>query len=478
MLRALVAPMFSTGLRTVGAALLGACAVATPAGAFTPTIEQVDRGSGVTGGSSLNGSSVDARYITDDGRFALFDFRQASPFRNSQTAEERAKSGVYLRDTVSDTLRQLARGNTETSGVTADQRTISVITEEPLLAADANGATDLYLIDLATGAPTLAPTNGPVTGGAITADGRSIVWSSATGTARRALPAGPIERLSDLPMPTSPRGPGITLSSTPFLVNRTLMSRDGRVVVTARSAAVRIVTPGGNVNLEGWGGFVTPDGAMFVSTSASDGGGVMVRDLAAGTSRTFGSDTTLHGAQPMAFTADGTRLIYLNRLGYIRTMDLRTGALVTLAGPDYRLQRTDVFSSDLGFLLSGWYHAFVVPRTRALPEPADLPDAFALMRFEAGCRDNPNDFILGATRPTFALSSGGIRGATLTFTNAAGAVLGRYAVAPGKSVGASIGWTGGWTVDVAITLDDGRIVRGRWTQRPYTGTEVCPPLYF
>lgn len=472
---------------------------ALPAGASAATIgEQVDRQTGVAGGTILAGGTPTPRWVSDDGRFVLFDEDVRGPARASQTAGERSASGVYLRDTVADTSTQLAKGNVRTTNLTSDLKTISVVTSEALTAADTDGTPDLYLIDVASRAPTLFPTGtGFVRDGAISTDGSAVVWSDADGTWRRPAAVGAAAvRLSTKVMPGVP-----SVGATAYLPEqigglrgRQSISRDGSAVgfiveepaggisVTLHAFVVRLGKA--DVPLDtGSSPFLSPDGNTAYAIDRQGATTLRAYDVNAGGAAHDVADSSAIGIPYLTdVSTDGRTLALFDwQTTAMRTVDTSSGA-TSAVGPALPSVAT---SSRTLLSANGAFEAATTPRghlmlvptgATPLPEAPDLPSPLSWVGFDLGCTRSPYG-ISSNRRPSFAVLDDTFTptaaSARLVFRSTSGIPIGTYTVRPGAGASVPLGWVGNWVLDATVTLADGRSLTARWTQGPYSGTDSC-----
>lgn len=472
-------------LSTLAALTCAAASCATPA--LAATGEQVNRGNGVAGAGGLTGTLSTPRFVSDDGRYSLFDHSIRGAVYKSQTAEERRGSGLYLRDIVANTTTQVVSGNVRTTGVTQDLAVASLVTAERLTPADTDTLDDLYVVDATTRVATLVPTGaGAVQNGAITRDGSAYVWSDATGTYRQPRAGGAAVKLST------------DLISGPNngLVNRTTMSADGRTVAVfhptnynksiARlgAAAVPVLLPGSDPGELGSSPLVSADGRVAL---ASVFGKFWVVDIATGAVRLLLPGSSNQIFTPIETLSDtGTSAIVV-RGGTVQRLNLATGGLtVLLNGP----ANWFVLSANEKFILTGLggreggMPTLTVQPMNGQPVPAgsgDAPAPTAYLSFDPGCVKSG---AFGRFYRPFVVFQSWLgdwapeaRSATVVFrSRTTGAVIRTVTMTPMSPVGKElpIGWTGNWIADMSVMLVDGRVLNQRWYQGIYTGTETCP----
>lgn len=481
--------------RAIFVASLAAAVLAPTANAAVPLGEQVNRGTGVAGVGAFTGTASFGRGVTDDGRLALFDHRVLGAAGKSQSEAERKTSGVYVRDVASNTTTQLVSGNARTTGLTDALDRISILTSDKLTAADTDTTQDLYLVDVATKVATLVATPQPVLDGALTRDGKTIVWADATGVYRRALTSTSAELVTNGAL----AGDSATLGG---LLNRKLISRDGGVVAIQTGGAAGQLA-------------IARAGKAAIAVGSASGGSLR---LAADGRRAFAyTDLSLRGIDVVAGTVtagDVSPSVKGSSVSLDQVNDDGTAGVLVVQGAHWKLdlvagKRTVLledrnhqtasswvtgraYSQNLRYALANVdYPAggatagqtlLALPLGGAtLPGGTDAPSPFAYLVFDPGCvaryawlqPRKPGVYMQdqsGLPTPVSATvnffnTSTGKHLATASFPASGGF--------PYYSYNLNIGWTGGWRAEASLKLSDGRTVTDRWYQSSYYGTGYC-----
>lgn len=151
---------------------------------------------------------------------------------------------LFVRDLASGSVSQLITGGTRDLSISEDGSRVSFVTPFQLVAGDTNNVSDVYVYDVATGRLILASSdangfsgNGAARGGALTADGSAIAFSSTSGN----LVAGDTNGVEDIFLKNLETGAIIRLTGgeTQFNGGSSLptISPDGTVVAFASTAS-------------------------------------------------------------------------------------------------------------------------------------------------------------------------------------------------------------------------------------------------
>jgi hypothetical protein len=414
-----------------------ACAVAclAPATASAVTYgEQVDRGEGLAGttaietlaseygGPGLPSPSASTIGITDDGKWAVFNY-----------STDYAHTQIYARDTAAGHTNLLvsdARG----SGIDAAGKWLSFTTASRLDPADTNDLDDVYLEDLTTAKFTLvsrATATGPAIGstaGGVSRDGTAAVFGSGGKTYRRDLATGAVTTLG----PTE-------LVNGPYLYRDAAttfrISADGRAALPAaatdpegavdRAESVQVVSGGKTTTLTAPAGTtfggrrLSGDGKKLVAvvspkdvaSPVAGTPGVRVIDVATGVGTTFPFTPSLaiQGAELSDVSTNGSdallALTYARgaaRINAEARVDLTTGA-ITQVGGDLASRAPRLLSPNRKFgLTAADSHVWAVPITGTLPVAQEAPSPLAYLRYELGCKGN--DLFTSLPRPAVEFS--------------------------------------------------------------------------
>lgn len=376
---ALVPTRRRTRVAAAAAAVLGAAALATPASAIQ--VEQVSRADGATGSSPIESHAAPSM-VTDDGTTAFFAFEQ-------QWGTWMPANGLWRRNLVTDKTTQILGGAGHAfAGLTSDGKVLGLWTNKRLVAADKNSSYDIYSYENATGKIELvsrwdgltASAVGLTGPGFITADGKSALFTTSAGIARRVLATGKTAKVGD----------------GNLLYGSGSASADGTVFATQES---KLVTPTGVIDLaiagaSGSTTIVSPNGRYAVATASriSDGArqGVWV-DTTTGVKTTFNPESLGIQVRIVGFTPDNRALIARNTGSFsfeTVAISLPTAASVrqaTYSAPIYALH--NLATTGKFATLSGNGPSYVAaPDGAALPGGADLPSPGIYSVVYPGCR--------------------------------------------------------------------------------------------
>lgn len=469
------------------APLLSACValLAVPSLAGAGQLEQVNRVDGVAGIAPLTPTSIQSSVLSDDGRFAYFEFLGTDK-------EWGPLSGIYRRDLLTNrTVRLVAGGLLSITGITSDDSAISFLSrKDGLTPDDTNGIPDLYRYSVATGridlisradGATGAPTG--ITGGALlTRGGRIALFQSATGVYRRDLATGTTTRLGDGRL-GGPRGATFADAEA---------SADGSVYVSGRD----IVTPTGRRS-------VIPADALGDVEIDESGKVALVRTFPSTTPTTAtpqqrtlyrvdtGAATTVTLPQvgdaftDPAFDATGQTVRYVaggGSSGQLRSLDLATGTSRSLGFSGLlNPQPTRTGRFALGRL--GTPSAVLVaaaPDGASLPGGADPLSTAAWLSFNLGCATNilgySRSSIVGVSlRPTPGVPA--VSSITLAAYTTGGAKIGeRTFTASGQTYVAA--GTAAWRLVSTIRLAAGGAITESRMMPAIGATNFCPSPSF
>jgi hypothetical protein len=406
----------SISLRSVrlaaGAAFAGGVLALAPP-ALAGQAEQFNRADGVAGVAPFDGlaSQVDVPVVSSDGRTAYFPFKGYQRPWNTAT-------GLWKRDLLTNRSTPIFTGIDAAAiitGLSADDGSLSFTTFQKLSSADTNGGRDLYRYVAATGAIQLVSRadgpNGAVLGvvgdAFVTRDGKSALFETSIGVARRDLATGHTVKLSSAHL-------GAAYERT-YRAD-TDASADGNTFIVGN----QLVTPTGTIQLAPAGTSITAQvdeaGAWaFVRAVDSSTGDADPRvgtaiEVATGNRTTItlptASDAFLpHGIEPsgggIRFERDGTgRSVTLGSLSF------KTGAVRSLGLTGDYLANVDRSGRFATGSVSGPNTVTVVVAADgvSLPGGVDLPAANAYVTFTKGCARGPifpfQASKVGATFPT------------------------------------------------------------------------------
>lgn len=396
-------PTLLTALGVAGCAALSSSVHAAP----VTDLEQVNRATGVAGGSGLttNFPTLRAGGVTDNGRYVFFDVRKPSTF---PTADEFAKDllpgeGLWVRDVLRNTTTRISTdGNGIFTGIDRTSHVVSFITSEGLAgSADTNGKPDLYAYEPTTGIKVLISRANGLRGkalgltsfGTVTRGTTTAVFGTEAGIFRRDLLRGRNTKVADgnfiAPLSADLLFPVIQTTADQYVSN------DGRVVTTDGG----VVTPGGVVPLptdeinrpvRPW---VNEAGSKLVwqaSIQALDR--IRVFDVATRTESTpaipeaFADDPSGVVHRP---TPDGSGVIlgWTRQTGpgqwedTVQKWTFASGAVTDLGGIAFlsRNERYGLTGGGFGTLLVGGTPG------NALPGGVDLPSAIAYVSYSDNC---------------------------------------------------------------------------------------------
>ena len=411
-----------------------------------------------------------------------------------QSLAQVSHSGLYLRDLQNGHTTQIVSGNVSDINVTADGTTASFLSPNRLVPTAPNSRDNLYLVNIATKALTLVPT-GATSGddgersvrlGAISRDGRSVVWtldddSSATHEASFHLALTPgADRTS---LGDAALAPAYSTSSNDGF-NAKSVSDDGRTVLVAD----QVWRDGVDLGTAAYGAVVSGDGktVAWVGDIVGTTANVYKFDVATGAVTHQPLNAVVNYEPAVHLNADGTQLTiqgkFTSTSAATGIADVATGAVHQI-GPTVTgdSQQPTVLSSNEQFaLLGAWPHVFAYPFTAAaLPGTLDPPSAFVYLSYDSGCKHGPG------------YSSGGVR-SSLTFAAAPAAspkatsaaitvrqlgtntVLAQFTLTSGAAHPMAIGY-GNWSLTASVKLADGRTVTDKATQPAYT-PDACQEI--
>ena len=449
----------------LAAVLSGAALAASPALAIQ--VEQVSRADGAAGASPIESYSAPS-LVTDDGTTAYFGFEQ-------QWGTWATATGLWRRDIVTNKTTQIVGGGQQGfAGLSTDGKVLGLWTNKRLVAADKNSSYDIYSYIAATGKIDLvsrwdgltAAASGLTGTGFITADGKSALYTTSAGIARRVLATGKTVKVGD---------GNLNYGSWSA-------SADGSVFSTQES---KLVTPTGVVDIAipdtyGSTAVVSPNGryAVVTSTRASDGGlvGFWI-DTTTGAKTTFDPASLGDQVRILGFTPDNRALIARsvgssgNSFETI-AITLPTAASVrqaTYAAPIYALQ--NVATTGKFATLSGNGPSYIAaPDGATLPGGADLPSPGIYSVVYPGCRATGWPFYLPAQPSNLTGSSVGLAYLpTLTqldlrLTTAGGTLIQATTVVPGGTgTWPTLPAGGGFKLSATAKYKDGRSNSETWT---------------
>ncbi len=461
----LASPRRRAWLASGAAALLAGAAFAAPASAIQA--EQISRADGAAGASPIESHAAPS-LVTDDGTTAYFAFEQ-------QWGTWAPATGLWRRDIVTNKTTQILAGAGQGfAGLSTDGKVLGLWTDKRLVTADKNNSYDIYSYDAATRRIDLVSRWDGLAGAAfgltgpgfITADGKSALYTTSSGIARRVLATGKTVKAGDG-----------TLN-----YGSSSASSDGTVFSTQEG---KLVTPTGVVDLAIAGSYgntavVSPNGRYAVVTArrASDDGlvGFWV-DTTTRAKTTFDPASLGAQARIVGFTPDNRALVARsvgssgNSFETI-AITLPTAASVrqaTYAAPFYALH--NLATTGKFVTLSGNGPSYVAaPDGATLPGGADLPSPGIYSVIYPGCRASGWPFYTPAEPSNLTGSSVGasylptLTQLDLRLTTGGGSLIQATTVTPGGAgTWPKLPVGGGFKLTATAKYADGRSNSETWT---------------
>lgn len=412
------------------AALAAAGATAAPAFAFEA--ELVSRGDGVAGAYPIERAQTGNSVVTADGSTVYFVLQEADGGW--------AKSlGLYRRDVATNRTTLIVGGaGINITSLSSDGRYVGFTSPIGHVGSDTNKTIDLYGYDATTKKYNLVSrvdgVNGKpagVTSGAyITLDGKSALFGTKSGVAKRDLATGKTTKIAD----------GKLAGGDYAYYGR----RDGSASADGKTYWVdgKIVSPRGTYALPGgvnaWPG-VSPSGRWVVSSVWDNSGTepkltTTVLDTTNGATQTvdlvalFGAEATVVG-----FTPSDTGLVTRPAGSKLEVLEvnLAAGTAKVVASYPKDLLTYNVLSATGKYALSAFGSAVYLFATdgTSIPGGVDLPSPGVSLNVYAGCRASGWPFYLPAQPSTLAARLGGgiptsgPTSLTVKVVNRAGAVV-------------------------------------------------------